>query len=868
MKIGRNESDISSAPFPVRFFKNRKLLLRAVLSLAGLAVMAVLFLAVAGYGAYIGKIGQFGYTKPVMLQISDLDFSFLADYAKGEKEAFDKVELDIKPKHLEQLQSLRDRILQEGAASEEILKEEVPASLTYQGQTHDVKIELAQMMAMHFRDPARWPFQVEARRNSSVGDMKRFDLLPPSTGGYMTDWLGYEILKERGIKSMSGEFVKLSINSKPVGVYYLQERFHKDLIQSRRFGQGILFKIEEDLVVGKENDLMSSADSKGHLLTLKRMWTDLQAGLLTVDQFFDLEKMGQLFAVADLMNHKHPLLRENLSYYFNPQTGRVEPVVREFTGLNNSDFKAFSSILEKPDPKNKWHHTLAQDATLQMICNHIDFKRAYLREAEVLTREDFVEELLMRHGEKVNVLFNSVYKNWPGNDLPAATLSGNQRYLRFVLFPDEGEIAAYFNKAGESHLDVSLLNRQDVPLEIAYLGWRDTFLFYPEQPITLESGEEGGHELPRAYRFQIPPEVVWSDSLLPELKVYFNMPGLTEKRTALVFPWAYEGRRNHNGNPIVREANHTTFDFVEEIPETNVISIPEGDWTLDRDLVIPAGRRFEVEAGARIDMVNHAKVICYSPVFFMGTEENPVEVYSSDITAEGLVFIRAGQRSAVQHTSFTDISCPTENGWGLSGAVVFYESPVDFNTVAFEGNRIGDDFLNVIRSNFTMENARFKNINADAFDCDFCTGTINNSTFVNVGNDGIDVSGSKIDITHVSMDEVEDKGLSAGEGSDMTARWVEIAGSEIAATSKDRSRLVISDSKVSNCRIGITIFMKKPEYGPAFAEATRVDIQGAELPYLIEANSGFILDKVAFPPNREDVKKILYGAEYGKASIR
>ena len=80
MKIGRNESDISSAPFPVRFFKNRKLLLRAVLSLAGLAVMAVLFLAVAGYGAYIGKIGQFGYTKPVMLQISDLDFSFFLSY--------------------------------------------------------------------------------------------------------------------------------------------------------------------------------------------------------------------------------------------------------------------------------------------------------------------------------------------------------------------------------------------------------------------------------------------------------------------------------------------------------------------------------------------------------------------------------------------------------------------------------------------------------------------------------------------------------------------------------------------------------------------------------------------------------------------
>ena len=48
----------------------------------------------------------------------------------------------------------------------------------------------------------------------------------------------------------------------------------------------------------------------------------------------------------------------------------------------------------------------------------------------------------------------------------------------------------------------------------------------------------------------------------------------------------------------------------------------------------------------------------------------------------------------------------------------------------------------------------------------------------------------------------------------------------------------------------------------------RVTIEGAELPYLIEANSGFVLDDVDFPPNYEDVKKILYGAEYGKASVR
>ena len=71
-----------------------------------------------------------------------------------------------------------------------------------------------------------------------------------------------------------------------------------------------------------------------------------------------------------------------------------------------------------------------------------------------------------------------------------------------------------------------------------------------------------------------------------------------------------------------------------------------------------------------------------------------------------------------------------------------------------------------------------------------------------------------------------------------------------------------------NSRVGLTTFMKKPEYGPGFAQLDRVVIEGAERPYLIEANSGFTLDGAAFPPNFEDVKGILYGAEFGKASVR
>ncbi|MCO6486802.1 MAG: hypothetical protein J5I98_00225, partial [Phaeodactylibacter sp.] len=234
----------------------------------------------------------------------------------------------------------------------------------------------------------------------------------------------------------------------------------------------------------------------------------------------------------------------------------------------------------------------------------------------------------------------------------------------------------------------------------------------------------------------------------------------------------------------------------------------------------------------------------------------------------GWLVIRAGERSSLEYTTFRYLNRSKEKGWGVTGAVVFYESPVDFDAVAFVGNQDGDDFLNVIRADFTMDNTLFKDINADAFDCDFCTGTVANTTFVDVGNDGIDVSGSDIRVSHVNIVRAGDKGLSAGEGSKMTAEHITVTDSEIAFTSKDRSQLTISDSKSVNTRIGFTIYVKKSEFGPAYIQADRVTVEGAEIPYLIETNSGFVMDGTLFEANRDDVKKILYGAEFGKASVR
>lgn len=869
MKIKQHNNGSNRPREILDLLKDKKSLRTWFFRLAGLGLVVALFFGALGYGAYLRKTGDTGYYKHALLRIADLDFSFLKNYAQGQFAELDKFDVDIKFKHLLRIQYLREQALKEGIISEAIKSEEFPAKLTYNGKTYDVKIGLTGMMTVHLENAEKFSFEVKLKGDNTLMGMKRFGLLLPDTRGYLTDWLALELMKERGLMGLRVDFVDVSINGKAKGIFYMEERFDKYLVESNSLREGPIFKIEENIEAYQEKKLMAEPGTRDQLLMVKRMWQDVLAGNLPPEKFFDMEKLAKAFAITDLMNNRHALYRFNLRFYFNPVTGLAEPIVREWGALHKNEPFQMALMVEQARPGTQ-SFRLGRDRVLDVLYKNLEFKKHYIREANYLCQEQFLNQFLAKNGEKIHRVIKKVYMDWPFYDLPTNYLYENQKYMASKLAPDMDPLIAYFEKQEGNQLVLHLRNQQDLPLEVKRLNWRDTMFFYPKEPIVMDGGFTVPNDQVQLFRFEIPPTVTWSDTLLPELQVTYNLLGLEERgKSSLVFPWPYEEREAHVGNPIARDANHSSFKFIEEEPETGVITIPKGNWTVDRDLVIPGGRRLEVEPGATVDIRNDAKVICYSPVFFRGTAEEPILVHSSDTSSQGVLIIGASEeRSLMEHTTFRFISRSKEFGWGVTGALVLYETPVDFRNVAFIGNREGDDFLNVIRADFTMDQVLFKDIKADAFDCDFCTGVVANSSFVNVGNDGIDVSGTRIRVSHVTMDGIGDKGLSAGEGSDMEAQYVSIANAEIALTSKDRSRLVISDSEVARSRIGFAIFEKKSEFGPAFVRADRVKIDGAELPYAIEKNSGFILDGANFPPNRDDVKAILYGAEFGKASVR
>ncbi len=840
-----------------------------ITGIIAIGLIGVMFFGTLGYGAYLKKIGKTTYYNNVLLSIAKLDFSFLKNYASSANAGIADFQIDLKFKHIQRLQFLREEALKHKYIPKEFKDESFPATITIDDKVYKVKLAITGMTTSHLVDPNKWSCEVKVKGDQTIYGMKTFGLLIPKSRGYMTDWLAFETMKERGLIGLRTDFVNVSINGKNSGIFYLEERFDKRLLESSRLKEGIIFKLNNGFKAYKEKTLMGSESTRDQLLLVKRMWQNVIAGNLPAEQFFDMEKMSKVFVCTDLFNNKHPLYPGNLRFYFNPVTGLAEPIAREFGSLHKYDRANLALFMEKPKENNYRHNKLRNDPVLKIISNNESFQRHYIREAEIMSNELFIDTLLLTRGPKIEKLVKKVYRNWPFYDVPTEKLYENAQYIRDVINPSTDQIAAYYSGQEKNVITLNIRNNQYLPVEIAYLTWRDKDIFQPLQPTIIPSKEITATNTVKLYQFELPRDFD-VDSMLNELTIHYGMMGsVREKRKSLVFPWAYENRVQNAINPVVKPANYKDFDFIK-VTENSIV-IPAGKWQISKDLIIPEDKTFKLEAGSTLDLVNRAKIVCNSNMLSIGTKKEPVLITSSDSTSRGVIVIRAPHRSRLEYTVMSNLSCPKDYGWGVTAAMMFFESPVDIVHTTFDNNREGDDFLNIVRTDFTIDHSAFLNINADAFDCDFCDGTVTNTRFVNVGNDGIDVSGTKIKVSNVYMELIKDKGLSAGEDSQMEAIEVEIVNSSLALTAKDKSHIEASDITIRDCDIGVSLFQKKPEFGPATTNLYNSTIHlSHDEPYyyLIENGSVFHVDGVRVDTTNTGVKGLLYGNKYGEASKR
>ena len=276
-----------------------------------------------------------------------------------------------------------------------------------------------------------------------------------------------------------------------------------------------------------------------------------------------------------------------------------------------------------------------------------------------------------------------------------------------------------------------------------------------------------------------------------------------------LFTAGYTILKNNVHNPLISTIKPEIYSFLE-LTDNGSYFIKKGEWKIDKPIVLDNG--LEIEKGSELTFNENSYLIVKGGLIINGTNDEKVIMKSDNGPWKGIYVLNSNEKSVIKNSSFFNLTNLNDGLLNLTGGISFYKADVEIKNVKFINNNC-EDFLNIIQSNYSMENVLFENCSSDAFDSDFSSGVISNSKFRNISGDGIDFSGSTVNVSNSSFYNIKDKSVSVGEGSliDIKSIFVENCGVGVAV--KDGSYANVENSDFINYKLNaLMTYTKKSFY--------------------------------------------------------
>ncbi|MBU1996032.1 MAG: CotH kinase family protein, partial [Candidatus Omnitrophica bacterium] len=766
------------------------------------------------------------------------------------------LEIGISQKDIQKLTDKRAFAISSGVLMSSS-KDYVPAKIKHKDKIVEAKVRLKGDWVDHLTS-SKWSLRISVKGDNTLFGMKELSIQHPVHRNYLGEWILQKAMRRESVIALDFDFIKVIINDRDFGIYAVEEHFDKRLVENNEFREGIIVKFDEDLrwaniqrnfkdITLPSTYYSSAIDSfQGNSIIkddtkrtiFKKAFNLLErfrSGELPPNKVFDHKKMARFYALSDFLGGQHATVFHNLRFYYNPVTSLLEPIAFDAMGCTKINQLLFTQAFESEDISFDLDRTLFSDEL---------FLNEYLSELERFSKKSYLEGLFIALRDDIKKKVNILNSEFSGNDfelLAMNDLMSNSLFIRNSLTPVKG-VHAYLKSIDNKKMVLRIGNIQGLPIEITSISRNSFELFRPEKKTLLKGKLTAEPVKYQDITFRTVGAFDLNEKHISELALEYTVVNTSIKNQQSIVPWSLYDNSFLETDFIRQEPNVKDFPFFVVNENEKIIFIKPGNVPLDRNLIIPKGYTVVSPNGVTINLVNGAKIISYSPLKFVGTEDAPIVIQSHDRTGQGIAVLNAEKQSILSYVHFNNLSAPKEEGWELTGSVTFYQSPVRISNCQFMLNHDSDDALNIVRSNFEIRDSHFAQTFADAIDLDFSDGAMYNLSFKNAGNDGIDASGSYVNIFDVIIDEAGDKGISVGEGSTILAMNVQVNRANIGFASKDTSSLLLNNGSISNSKIGFAVYQKKPEFGPAKIEAKSIKLENVDKPYLIQKGSQLLFD--------------------------
>lgn len=810
------------------------------------------------------------------------------------KEEVPRLVFDINFRNMQKIREKRTQALEKGF----IIQGEddfVPASIRYKDQTFRVKLRLKGDLPDHLLGD-KWSFRVHMRGDDHLMGMSRFSIQHPGTRAFQAQPLFFAALREKGILAPRYFFVDVVVNGRGIGLMALEEHFSRELLESQGRRESVIIKFDESLfweewaALGNKGPVFNNyqnasieAFSTNRIAKSPQLGRDYSTavgllrgfinGEMRPSEVFDTVIMGRFLAVSELWYATHGFFWNNMRFYFNPVTARLEPVgfdsyrrllVEAMAGFTRRESRLVRSLLADPGIRLSYERTLG-DLSDEIVNGSLIERQKKLdgRYLNILWKEFFL--LTGFPFEKLPDRASSLLVEAGGGEEvemeASAVSSSGMRGYPAVLH------AYLYDSDGGPCLEIA--NAVPETVEVHSAGWRPDdgsvpIPFEPAEavwfPIRLPPTGSGALPDSRIIHYRPPPPGRGPSTLW--LAVEISGDGRTSEVRAVHYHAALKRNPIPEASAEAQTAQHP-FLVMDEDP--SVLSVKAGRWRVSGSLIVPKGSALVVPAGTTLMFSPGSAIIARGPLYLEGREDGPillegVAADGGETGWQGILVLEAGAPSRWSHVTVRGTTGVNRPGWELTGGTTFYKSDIKMNNCAFLDNR-AEDTLNIIHSKFDLRETAISRAASDGFDADFADGSLTGGEFRDIGRsgggDGIDVSGSRVVLEGISFADIGDKALSVGEESNVTAAKIYIESAGAGCVAKDRSRLEISASTIRDARIaGLMAYIKKTEYGPAAIEARGIIFSGNAADVMAQTGSTILVDGAAALEEDIDVDRL------------
>ncbi|MCA8955709.1 MAG: hypothetical protein KDC87_06535 [Planctomycetes bacterium] len=716
----------------------------------------------------------------------------------------------------------------------------------------------------------KWSFRVQVKGGGQILGMRVFSIQHPKVRGYLHEPIFLEHMRSEGVLAPRYRFVRVVVNGNDKGIMALEEHFAKELLESQQRRASVIVRFDEALkwrtlfMMGQEVNFAApypliTPFRGGEVEKSPTLQADLRraTGLLRAfldktlppSRVFDPAVTARFLAVCEVWGAEHALVWNNLRFYYNPITGLLEPIAFD-ANLQDYAFRFISTALVSvfrlgDNVSADWLEDPRIRAPFLRELHRIATQfRGDKVQATFRTREQQLAAIVHAEFPLIAPIPFDFYK------LRAERLlhvdDDNLRILP-LMPPNYPVLLHAFVRRDPAGWILELYNLVPYPLQIEAVRCEPVVAKAAiALPLTLPPTRDMTAPTPTRIQLTVPDAA--ADVAV---HVTARIPGYPDQRREL--------RATHY--PAI--ATHAVLPEVgwEEVARLHPYLVRDKDGArlgpgriqIDRPLVLPSGAALTVAAGTTLAFADGALILCRGALHMTGTAQDPIRLHPTGERWRGVAVLGSGAKCSWSHVQVERTGGLRLGEWQTTGSVMFYECDVQLRDCSIRDNH-SEDALNLVRSTFALERVDVIRTTSDAIDMDFCRGVVRGGTIRDAAGDGIDVSGTTIEVDGTAFDGVKDKALSVGEQSTMKVRSVTVRRAGTGVASKDGSKTELRQSTFEEIvHVALMAYVKKPEFGPGTIDAHEVTIRSAKNGVLAQVGSRITVDGRVIQPVELDV---------------